>query len=58
VLGPLVFGAVVAYTGSGRQAIIAVLVFFVAGAALLVPVDIADGRRQARAAEEAIEAAH
>ncbi|MEX1129605.1 MAG: MFS transporter [Vicinamibacterales bacterium] len=54
VLGPLVFGIVVAYTGSGRQAIIAVLVFFVVGAALLMPVDVAAGRRQARAAEEAL----
>ncbi|CAN5668042.1 MFS transporter [soil metagenome] len=58
VLGPLVFGAVVAYSGSGRNAIIAVLIFFIVGAALLVPVDIAEGRRQARAAEEAIEAGH
>jgi UMF1 family MFS transporter len=49
-----VFGIVVAYTGSGRQAIIAVLVFFVVGAALLVPVDVASGRLQARAAEEAL----
>jgi len=58
VLGPLVFGAVVAYSGSGRNAIIAVLIFFIVGAALLVPVDIAEGRRQARTAEEAIEAGH
>jgi UMF1 family MFS transporter len=54
VLGPLVFGIVVAYTGSGRQAIIAVLVFFVVGAVLLAPVDVTAGRLQARAAEEAM----
>ena len=57
VLGPLVFGAVVAYSGSGQNAIIAVLAFFIIGAALLLPVDIEAGRRQARADEEAIEAA-
>ena len=57
VLGPLVFGAVVAYSGSGRNAIIAVLIFFVVGGALLIPVDVEAGRRQARDGEEAIAAA-
>ena len=56
VLGPLIFGAVVAATGSGRPAILAIVVFFILGAALLLPVDIEAGRRQARADEEAIEA--
>jgi UMF1 family MFS transporter len=58
VLGPLLFGLVITWTGSGRNAILAILIFFIAGAALLLPVDIAAGRRQARADEEAIEAAH
>lgn len=58
VLGPLVFGTVVAYTGSGRNAIIAVLIFFVVGAALLVPIDVEAGRRQARAGEEEIAGGH
>ncbi len=58
VLGPLLFGAVITLTGSGRSAILAILIFFVAGAALLLPVDIEAGRRRARADEDAIEAAH
>lgn len=58
VLGPAVFAMVVSYTGTGRNAILAVLLFFVAGAALLVPVDIAAGRREARDAEERIAAGH
>jgi UMF1 family MFS transporter len=51
VLGPALFAMVVSHTGTGRQAILAVLFFFVAGAALLLPVDVAAGRRAARAAE-------
>jgi len=58
VVGPLLFGAIVSSTGSGRTAILAILIFFVVGAALLVPVDIEAGRRRAREDEEAIEAAH
>jgi UMF1 family MFS transporter len=58
VLGPAVFAMVVSYSGTGRNAILAVLFFFIAGAALLIPVDIAEGRRAARAAEEAIGAGH
>ena len=57
VLGPLIFGAVITWTGSGRNAILAILIFFIAGAALLLPVDIEEGRRRARADEDAI-AAH
>lgn len=58
VLGPAIFAMVVTATGSGRHAIPAVLLFFVAGAALLIPVNVAAGRRDARAAEEAIAATH
>lgn len=57
VLGPLLFGAVITWSGSGRSAILAILIFFVAGAALLLPVDIEAGRRRARADEDAIDAA-
>ena len=53
VLGPAVFALVVSYTGTGRNAILAVLVFFVVGAALLIPVDVEAGRRDAREAEAA-----
>ena len=54
VLGPAVFAVVVSATGAGRQAILAVLFFFLSGALLLVPVDVEAGRRKAREAEAAI----
>ena len=57
VLGPVIFGVISTYSGSGRNAILAILGFFIGGAALLLPVDIEAGRRKARADEEAIEAA-
>jgi MFS transporter, UMF1 family len=58
VLGPAVFAIVVSYSGTGRNAILAVLFFFVAGAALLIPVDVAGGRRAARAAEAQLVGEH
>jgi MFS transporter, UMF1 family len=51
VLGPAVFAWVVSRTGSGRSAILSVLVFFVLGAFILTFVDVDEGRRAARAAE-------
>jgi UMF1 family MFS transporter len=51
ILGPLVFASMVASTGSSRNAILAVLVFFVVGGALLAFVDVEGGRRVAREAE-------
>ena len=51
MLGPAVFAFVVEHSGSGRTAILAVVVFFVIGAALLTFVDVDRGRRAARAAE-------
>lgn len=53
VLGPLAFAVVVSATGSSRQAILAVIAFFVVGAALLLVVDVEAGRRAARAAAPA-----
>ena len=50
-LGPLAFGLVVAATGSSRQAILAVAVFFLVGGALLMRVDVEEGRRVAREAD-------
>ena len=47
IFGPLVFSAAVAITRSNRAAILSVIVFFVAGGALLVTVDIDEGRRAA-----------
>jgi UMF1 family MFS transporter len=51
VLGPLVFATVVHTSGSSRSAILAVLVFFAVGGALLLRVDVEAGRRAARGAE-------
>ena len=51
VLGPLIFAMMVTATGSSRNAILAVLVFFVVGGAILVFVDVEGGRQSARAAE-------
>jgi UMF1 family MFS transporter len=51
VLGPLVFAATVEWTGSSRQAVLSLLVFFVTGAAVLARVDVAAGRSAAKAAE-------
>jgi UMF1 family MFS transporter len=47
VLGPAVFAWVVAHSGTSRNAILSVVVFFVAGAALLVFVDVNEGRAEA-----------
>ncbi|WP_163991674.1 MFS transporter [Pyxidicoccus caerfyrddinensis] len=51
VAGPLVFAATVELTGSSRQAVLSLLVFFAAGAAVLQRVDVEAGRRAAREAE-------
>jgi len=51
VLGPAIFAFVIERSGSGRSAILAVAAFFILGAALLVFVDVARGRRAAREAE-------
>jgi UMF1 family MFS transporter len=44
-IGPLVFGAVSAATGSGRAAILSVAAFFVVGLVMLWRVDVAEARR-------------
>jgi len=51
ILGPLVFAAMVDMTGESRNAILAVLGFFVVGGAILVFVDVDAGRQAARQAE-------
>jgi UMF1 family MFS transporter len=53
IFGPAIFAAAIALTGSSRAAILSVIGFFVAGAALLARVDVAGGQREARAAEAA-----
>ena len=51
IFGPLLFGLVIGSTGSSRNAILSVIVFFVVGAAILMFVDVDEGERAARAAE-------
>jgi len=51
ILGPAIFAWVVERSGSSRNAVLSVIVFFVAGAALLTLVDVAEGRRAARQGE-------
>ena len=58
VLGPAVFAIVVSYSGSGRNAILAVLAFFIIGALVLTRVDVEAGRRAAREAEKELAAIH
>ena len=52
VLGQALLTVLVAWTGSLQSSILAVILFFVAGALLLTRVDIEDGRRAAREAEQ------
>jgi len=58
IFGPLIFGEIVNLTGSSQQAILAIIVFFVAGGALLMTVDVEAGQRQARLADEQLVATH
>jgi MFS transporter, UMF1 family len=51
IFGPLLFDLTITLTGQSRNAIISVIVFFIAGAALLHFVDVEGGQREARAAE-------
>ena len=50
IFGPLLFGLVIEATGSIRQAILSVIVFFVVGGFLLFRVDVEEGQRRAEAA--------
>jgi UMF1 family MFS transporter len=52
ILGPAIFAWTVSQTGSSRNAILSVLAFFVLGALILSQVDLEEGRRAARAAEQ------
>ncbi|MGH7570525.1 MAG: MFS transporter [Gemmatimonadota bacterium] len=53
-LGPTVFASTIAVTGSSRQAILSIIVFFVVGALLLTRVDVEAGRSVARRAESGL----
>jgi UMF1 family MFS transporter len=55
IFGPAIFGVMAMATGSSRNAILSLIVFFVAGGALLAKVDVEAGQRAARAAEAVAE---
>lgn len=52
VFGPLLFDIAISTTGSSRNAILSVIVFFVIGAMLLWRVDVTEGQRMALQREE------
>ena len=51
ILGPAVFAWVVSHSGTSRNAILSVVAFFVIGAAILLFVDVDEGRRAARSGD-------
>ena len=51
IAGPAVFALMILATGSSRNAILSIIIFFIVGAALLTRVDVEDGQRVAREAE-------
>ena len=55
IMGPALFGLMIALTGSSRNAILSVIVFFVVGGALLLLVDVEEGQKVAREAERAVD---
>ncbi len=52
IVGPILFGLVGQATGGSRSSILAVIVFFLAGALLLLKVDVAEGQNLARREDE------
>jgi MFS transporter, UMF1 family len=54
IFGPAIFGLTIALTGSSRNAILSVILFFIVGALLLSMVDVEEGRRVAREAEAGV----
>jgi UMF1 family MFS transporter len=57
ILGPALFAVFTAVTRSSRSAILSVILFFAAGALLLFFVDVEEGRRAAREADQGMEPA-
>ncbi|HEX4932125.1 MAG TPA: MFS transporter, partial [Gemmatimonadaceae bacterium] len=51
IFGPLLFSITISMTGSSRNAILGVIVFFAVGAVILARVNVEEGRRMARDAE-------
>jgi UMF1 family MFS transporter len=52
ILGPGIFALMIVITGSSRSAILSVIIFFITGAVLLCKVDVEEGQRTAREAEQ------
>jgi MFS transporter, UMF1 family len=52
ILGPLIYAGTIAITGSSRNAILSVILFFAVGGLLLWPVNVEEGQRVARAADQ------
>src|SRR4051812_2186717 len=57
ILGPAVFAWIVQHSGTGRNAILSVVAFFIIGGAILTFVDVEAGRKAARAGEADLSAA-
>ncbi len=57
IFGPLLFALTIAVTGSSRNAILSVIVFFAIGAAILARVNVVEGQRAARDADAGTHAA-
>ena len=53
IFGPLIFAGTIAATGSSRNAILSVIGFFAVGAAILWLVDVEEGQKAARQADQA-----
>jgi MFS transporter, UMF1 family len=51
IFGPLLFAATIGASGSSRNAILSVILFFVVGATILLFVNVEEGEKVARAAE-------
>ena len=54
IMGPAVFSVMIAVTGSSRNAILSVIMFFVVGGLLLLLVNVEEGQKTAREAERQI----
>jgi UMF1 family MFS transporter len=54
IFGPLLFWVIIATTGSSRNAILSVILFFAIGAVLLSRVRVSEGQEAARAADEGL----
>jgi UMF1 family MFS transporter len=52
IFGPVVFAAGVAATGTSRAGIVGIVLFFIVGGALLLRVDVEEGRRAAQSPAE------